>query len=324
MSKGLKVAIGVVAAIAIPFVAPMIAGAIGGFVGAGTALGGFLGGAGGSALVGAGLGAASAAATGRNPLLGAALGGVGGFAGGGGFSGLFGGGAGAAASAPAPVIGAGANVPVAAAAGAPLQLAGAVAPTTGLSLGSLGSSLASAINPSNLAQLAAVMYNTSNYNELDAPRQAALREAAELAATNRGLFEQRVNAAREMMQRAQANPQQAFAQTEMSVQRRLRDATGAAPGEERKAAIEGTRLGVLAAEREQERARGAMSSAAALLPTQAPQGSAKASYDLVAADLNARSQLATQGANLVTRVFPNELDRERERNTRTAGLFRVT
>lgn len=322
MSKGLKVAIGVVAAIAIPFVAPMIAGAIGGFVGAGTALGGFLGGAGGSALVGAGLGAASAAATGRNPLLGAALGGVGGFAGGGGFSGLFGGGAGAAASAPAPVIGAGATagVPVAGAVGAPLQLAGATAaaaPTAGFSISSLGSSLASAINPSNLAQLATVMYNTSNYNELDAPRKAALREAAELAATNRGLFEQRVNAAREMMQRAEANPQQAFAQTEMSVQRRLRDATGAAPGEERKAAIEGTRLGVLAAEREQERARGAMSSATAMLPTQAPQGSAGTTYAAMAADINARSQLATQGANLVTRMFPNEQDRQRQR----AGLF---
>jgi hypothetical protein len=161
------------------------------------------------------------------------------------------------------------------------------------------------------------MYNTSNYNELDAPRKAALREAAELAATNRGLFEQRVTAARAMMQRAEANPQQAFAQTEMSVQRRLRDTTGAAPGEERKAAIEGTRLGVLAAEREQERARGAMSSATAMLPTQAPQGSAGTTYAAMAADINARSQLATQGANLVTRMFPNEQDRQRQR----AGLF---
>lgn len=354
MSKGLKVAIGVVAAIAIPFAAPMIAGAIAGSaLFAGTALGGFLAGAGGSALVGAGLGAASAAATGRNPLLGAALGGLGGFAGGGGFSGLFGTGAGAgtgAASVPVATGGeglvggaaVGTTVPTAAstvaadlptqlagattAAGAPAQLAGGLAGATapaGASLSSLGSSLASAVNPSNLAQLSAVMYNVSNYNQLDAPRQAALREAAELAATNRGLFEQRVNAAREMMQRAQANPQQAFAQTEMTVQRRLRDATGAEPGAERKAAIEGTRLGVLAAEREQDRARGAMSSAAAMLPTQAPQGSAGTTYAAMAADINARGQLATQGANLVTRMFPNEIDRERERSTRTAGLFRV-
>ena len=358
MSKGLKVAIGVVAAIAIPFAAPLIAGAIGASAAlAGTALGGFFataagaGTAAGSALIGAGLGAGSAALTGRNPLLGAALGGLGGFAGGGGFSGLFGAGAGTgAASVPVATGGeglvggaaVGTTVPTAAstvaaglptqlagattAAGAPVQLAGGIggaAAPAGASLSSLGSSLASAVNPSNLAQLSAVMYNVSNYNQLDAPRQAALREAAELAATNRGLFEQRVNAAREMMQRAQANPQQAFAQTEMTVQRRLRDATGAEPGAERKAAIEGTRLGVLAAEREQERARGAMSSAAAMLPTQAPQGSAGTTYAAMAADINARGQLATQGANLVTRMFPNEIDRERERSARTAGLFRV-
>jgi hypothetical protein len=357
MSKGVKIAIGIVAAIAIPFVAPMIATAIGGStLLAGSALSSFFGGAGGSALVGAGLGAASSAATGQNPLLGAALGGVGGFAGGGGFSGLFGTGANTAGAAGTGAAGTGAagattagglgtiapagaatSLPTMAAApptfaGAGLSgtgagLAGAAAApasaATGFSLSSLGNSLASAVNPSNLAQLAAVMYNTSNYNQLDANRQALVREAADLAATNRGLFEQRVNAARSMMQSAQANPQQAFATTEMAVQRRLRDATGAEPGAERKAAIEGTRLGILAAEREQERARGAMSSAAAMIPTQAPAGSARTNYDVMAADINARGQLATQGANLVTRMFPNELDRERERNTRNAGLFRT-
>lgn len=355
MSKGLKVAIGVVAAIAIPFVAPYIAGAIATGV-AGTALGGlggFFAGAGGSALVGAGLGAGSAALTGRNPLLGAALGGLGGFAGGGGFSGLFGTGAGAGAGAAgtgaagattgattgaatgaagaaglAPIAPAASSLPTMVTAppsfaGAGIGGAAASAPATGFSLSSLGSSLASAINPSNLAQLSAVMYNVSNYNQLDAARQASVREAAELAATNRGLFEQRVNAAREMMQRAQANPQQAFAQAEMRVQRQMRDATGGEPGAERKAAIEGTRLGILAAEREQERARGTMETAARMLPTEAPRGAAKTNYDVMAADIKARGDLATQGANLVTRMFPNELDRERERSARTAGLFRT-
>ena len=329
MSKGVKIAIGIVAAIAIPFVAPVIAGAIGGFVGAGTALGGFLGGAGGSALIGAGLGAASSAATGQNPLLGAALGGVGGFAGGGGFSGLFGGGtaagAGAAASAPAPVVGAGAlaPVPAVAAAGAPLQLAGAAAtaaPAAGISLSSLGSSLAAGINPSNIAQLAATMYNVSNYNDLSAERKAAVQEAAQAAATNQELFKQRVEAARRVSQLATPNPEQAFAQTEMGVQRRLAEVQRGAPLERqqeagRRASIEGTRLGVFAANQENARANQAAATAAGMLPTQAPGGPAMASYLGAAADIRDRAQLAMQGANLVTRMFPNEQDR------RPAGLF---
>ena len=328
MSKGLKVAIGIVAAIAIPFVAPVIAGAIGGSaLFAGTALGGFLGGAGGSALIGAGLGAAGSAATGQNPLLGAALGGVGGFAGGGGFSGLFGGGtaagAGAAASAPAPVIGAGATagVPVAGAVGAPLQLAGAAAaPAAGISLSSLGSSLAAGINPSNIAQLAATMYNVSNYNDLSAERKAAVQEAAQAAATNQELFKQRVEAARRVSQLATPNPEQAFAQTEMGVQRRLAEVQRGAPLERqqeagRRASIEGTRLGVFAANQENARANQAASTAAGMLPTQAPGGPAMASYLGAAADTRDRAQLAMQGANLVTRMFPNEQDR------RPAGLF---
>lgn len=284
MSKGLKVAIGVVAAIAVPFVAPVIAGAIGGSaLFAGTALGGFLSGAGGSALVGAGLGAASAAATGRNPLLGAALGGVGGFAGGGGFSGLFGGGAGAGAagaSAPAPVIGAGATAPVpaAAAVGAPMQLAGAAAaPAAGVSIGSLGSSLASGLNPSNLAQLALVMYGNSNTDQLDAARQAALKETAELAARDRGLFEQRVDAARKAMQQAEANPQNAYAQAAMGVERRLQEAQRGAPtatqeANARRAGIEAARIGTAASQAENLRSIQATQTAASMLPTQAPLG----------------------------------------------------
>jgi len=291
MSKGVKIAIGIVAAIAIPFVAPMIAGAIG----LSATLGGILGSTAlgtsvGSALVGAGLGAASSAATGQNPLLGAAIGGVGGFGGGGGFSGLFGAGAGtagaagtsAAASAPAPVVGAGAlaPVPAAAAVGAPMQLAGAAAPAaTGVSLSSLGSSLASSINPSNLAQLALVMYGTSDTGQLDAARKAALQEAAQAAATNQELFQQRVEAARRVSQLGTPNPEQAFAQTEMGVQRRLAEVQRGAPLERqqeagRRAAIEGTRLGVFAANQENARANQATAAASSMLPTAAPLGAA--------------------------------------------------
>jgi hypothetical protein len=274
MSKGLKIAIGVVAAIAIPFVAPMIAGAIGGSaLFAGTAVGSFLGGAGGSALVGAGLGAASAAATGKNPLLGAALGGVGGFAGGGGFSGLFGGGTGAAAAAPAATA---ATTGTTAAAAAP-AVAGAVAPAAGISIGSLGSSLASAINPSNLAQLALVMYGNSNTDQLDSARKAALQETAELATRDRGLFEQRVEAARRAMQQAEANPQTAYAQAAMSVERRLQEAQRGAPAATqeanmRRAGIEAARIGTAAAQTENARSIQGTQTATAMLPTQAPLG----------------------------------------------------
>lgn len=287
MSKGLKVAIGVVAAIAIPFAAPMIAGAIAGSaLFAGTALGGFLAGAGGSALVGAGLGAASAAATGRNPLLGAALGGLGGFAGGGGFSGLFGGaGAGAGvgetaaslAEAPAYNVATMGRTAAEAAGQIPAAAAATTAPTAGLSLSSLGSSLASSVNPSNLAQLALVMYGNSNTEQLDAARKAALQETAELASRDRALFEQRVDAARKVMQQAEANPQNAYAQAAMGVERRLQEAQRGAPeataqANARRAGIEAARIGTAASQAENLRSTQATQTAAAMLPTQAPLG----------------------------------------------------
>ena len=80
--KGLKQWLGVIVAIAIPFVAPMISGAIAssGFLGA-TATG-FFSTVGGSALVGAGLGGLGAAVTGGDPLRGALMGGLGGYLGG--------------------------------------------------------------------------------------------------------------------------------------------------------------------------------------------------------------------------------------------------
>jgi len=80
--KGLKQWLGVIVAVAIPFVAPMISGAIAasGFLGA-TATG-FFSTVGGSALVGAGIGGLSAAATGGDWKKGALMGGVGGYLGG--------------------------------------------------------------------------------------------------------------------------------------------------------------------------------------------------------------------------------------------------
>jgi len=317
MSKGVKAVLGVVAAIAVPFIAPVIAGAIGISGALGTVLGSTALGAGaGSALVGAGLGAGTAALTGRNPLLGAALGGFGGFAGGGGLSGLFGGGAGAAASAPASTLGTGATaaVPAVGAVGAPLQLAGAVAPST---LGSIGSSLAAGINPSNLAQLALVMYGNSNTSQLDAAQQAALRETAELARTNQELFSQRVADARRVAQLGTPNPEQAFAQTEMGVQRRLAEVQRGSPFERqqeasRRAQIEGTRLGVFAANQESARANQAAATAAGMLPTQAPLGAASMSLPIYQAMQKREDEQTRDIARAVGNVTGP---------TRQAGLF---
>lgn len=271
MSKGLKAVIGVVAAIAIPFVAPAIAGFIGGSALLGTTAA--------SALTGAALGAGTAALTGQNPLLGAALGGVGGFGGAGGFSGLFGGGAGAAGatSAAAPTTNAamiGRAAAEAAGAGAGI---GAGAATSGLSIGSLATSLASGINPSNLAQLALVLYGNSNTDQLDAARKAALQETAELATRDRGLFEQRVDAARKVMQQAEANPQTAYAQAAMGVERRLQEAQRGAPtatqeANRRRAGIEAARIGTAAAQGENLRSIQATQAATAMIPTQTPLG----------------------------------------------------
>jgi hypothetical protein len=79
MSKGVKKVLGVVAAIAVPFIAAPLASAIG------------ISGAVGQAAVGAGLGAAASAATGGNPVVGALTGGATTFARAGGLDNLFGG-----------------------------------------------------------------------------------------------------------------------------------------------------------------------------------------------------------------------------------------
>jgi hypothetical protein len=91
MSKGVKKVLGVVAAIAVPFIAGPIASAIG------------LSGAVGKAVVGAGLGAAASAATGGNPVVGALTGGAATYARAGGLDNLFGG-AREAISGPQPLV----------------------------------------------------------------------------------------------------------------------------------------------------------------------------------------------------------------------------
>lgn len=255
--KGIKKVVGAVAMIAAPFIAAPIAGMIG------------ISGTIGTALVGAGIGGLGAAAAGMNPLVGAALGGLGGFgaagAGGGGglFGGLFGGGqaAGAAGAAGAAAAPAAAGVGGAAAAAAPA--AGGF--FSGLNLG-------------NIAPLAMSMFGKAPQN-LTAQERELLKRNMETAAVERGVFDERLGAARALLQAGEANPERAFGEAQMATQRGLRDvertaAVSGRPGlqesERRRASIEGARIGTAAVTGEQARAAATTAQGLSALPTSVP------------------------------------------------------
>jgi hypothetical protein len=263
VKKNWKTILGVAAAVAIPFAAPAIGGLLAGSaflssVAPGVAS--FLGGSLGSGLIGAGLGAGAAALTGQNPLLGAALGGVGGFAGAaGGLGGMFGGiGGGAAPAGSAAFVpatgglidigGATVNAATGLAAGGAAATGGLTGGLTG-TLGSIGSALAA--NPKAigaLGQLAMVMFN-KDMTELTPEEEAQLKEVAEQAATNRGLFNQQVEEARRMIQSGTPNPEQAYANARFSADAQLDEARRGIPvglqeAAERKGAIESTKAGL--------------------------------------------------------------------------------
>ena len=242
--KGLKRVVGTVAMIAAPFVSAPIAGALG------------ISGTIGTALVGAGIGGLGAAAAGMNPLVGAALGGLGGFGaaraasggakggakGGDLFGGLLGGGKAAEKEAPA-----------------------AAAPAAGLNLG-------------NIAPLAMAMFGKSPQN-LTPEELAAVERNKEIAATERGVFNQKLEGARALMQAGEANPERAFAEAQMGAQRGLREAErtstlagrpGLQDAERRRASIEGARLGTAAVTGEQTRAAQTKAAGLSMLPTNVP------------------------------------------------------
>ena len=301
MSKGVKKVLGVVAAIAIPFVAPGIAATLG----VSTTLG--------TAAVGAGLGAATSALTGGDPLLGAMTGGLGTFAAGGGFQNMFGGSqplvagqqavggglagpgmttgtplyqqagyaAGGAQSLLPPAAGAGA-----AASGAASAASGAASAASG-GLSEFFSQVTQGLlnNPAGVTQLAMTVFGRPP-QQLTEAEQAQLEELEQMAVDDRELFEQRVRAANEMIQMAAQNapnPQQAFAETKIATERQLAEQTrGLEAGEaalaQRRAAIRGTQTGATAAAAEEERGRrtqaGLLQQGYNMLPTSAPQGAA--------------------------------------------------
>ena len=251
--RGLKKVVGAVAMIAAPFIAAPIAGMIG------------ISGTIGTALTGAALGGLGAAAAGIDPRIGAALGGLGGFgaaraAGAGGGGGLFGGlFSGAAPGSTASILG---TAPAAGVGGAAAAGGGMFA---GLNLG-------------NIAPLAMSMFGKAPQN-LTAQERELLKRNMETAAIERGVFDERLGAARSLLQAGEANPERAFAEAQMGTQRGLRDvertaAVSGRPGlqesERRRASIEGARIGTAAVTGEQARAAQTTAAGLSALPTSVP------------------------------------------------------
>jgi len=254
--RGIKKVAGAVAMIAAPFIAVHIAGMIGIY---GTI---------GTALTGAALGGLGAAAAGVDPRIGAAHGGLGGFgaaraagAGGGGglFGGLFGGGQAAGAAGDA-----------AARAAAGVGGAAAAAPAAG--------GFFSGLNLGNIAPLAMSMFGKAPQNLTEQEREL-LKRNMETAAVERGVFDERLGAARSLLQAGEANPERAFAEAQMGTQRGLRDvertaAVSGRPGlqesERRRASIEGARIGTAAVTGEQARAAQTTAAGLSALPTSVP------------------------------------------------------
>jgi len=283
VKKNWKTIVGVAAAVAIPFAAPMIGGLLAGSaflssVAPGVAT--FLGGSLGSGLIGAGLGAGAAAVTGQSPLLGAALGGLGGYAGAAaGLGGMFGGPA-ASAAVPATggIIDIGAATGVEAATGlAATGASGAAAAAGGINISSLASTLAA--NPKAigaLGQLAMVMFN-KDMTELTKEEKAQLADAAQMAATNRALFERQVEEARKIMQMGTPNPEQAYANARLSSDAQMSEAQRGMPAglqeaNERKIAIEGTKLGTGGIASDYVQSAAVRKMGASMLPDVAPSG----------------------------------------------------
>lgn len=140
----------------------------------------------------------------------------------------------------------------------------------------VGRSLSGLVSPAGLAsvgQLAMTMYNKPPEG-LTAQERAFVDETASLASTNRELFDERVRAARRLLQQGTPNPEQAFAQSNIAFQRRIREAGLRSPEDERRALIEGTRLGAAAIPGEYARAAGATQAGLTAMPTTAPAGAA--------------------------------------------------
>lgn len=275
--KTIKKVVGVAAMIAAPFVAGPVAAAIG------------VSGTIGTALTGAAIGGLGASAAGVDPRIGLAVGGLGslavgmgapaaagagGTAASGSLGSLF---SGAAPGSTASILGTTGKAAAAAApAAAGLATAGGGLLGTGVTLGNLA----------QLAPLAFALYGKAPQDLTEVEKQNLIANA-DTAATERGVFNQRLDAARSVIQQGQANPEQAYATAQLGVQRGLREAertasaSGAAPraglqdANRRRAAIEGARIGTAAVTGENVRAAQTTAAGLSMLPTDVPTSAAE-------------------------------------------------
>jgi predicted Zn-dependent protease len=138
---------------------------------------------------------------------------------------------------------------------------------------------------------------------LTAQERAYLNETAEMASTNRATYEERVNAARRLLNQGTPNPEQAYAQGSLSYQRRAREAGLRSPEDMRRTMIDATRAGASAVPAEYNRSYEATRAGLAAMPTSVPRG--MESYGLeVQRDLERRQReyqasLAQAGGTLV-------------------------
>jgi hypothetical protein len=147
-------------------------------------------------------------------------------------------------------------------------------------LGAAVGRLASPTGLASVGQLAVTMFNKPE-SGLTPEERAYLDETRQLAGTNQDLFNERVSAARRIIQSGQANPEQAYAQAQINTERRFREAGLRSQADERRALIEGARLGALAVPAEQSRAAQTTSAGLQAMPTTAPMG--PSSYGLAVA-----------------------------------------
>ena len=289
MSKGVRAVVAVAAAVAIPFVAPAIATSISTSIGLSTAIGGAWGGTIGGGLVGSALGAGTAALTKQNVLLGALGGGAAGAIGG--YNQLGNYLTGAAPALP-PGVSPG-SAAVAQNINASVAGSGFVPPAyaqpTGL-LGRIGEAASRELggNPirtvMSAGQLAYTLYNKPP-DQLLPHEQQQVAEMAQLAQTNRELFDQRLVEAQSMIRMGTPKPEEAFGQAQGQVQRGVAESARGRPAglrtaAERAGTIEATRQGTLAAARDAETAAKTRAAGVAMLPTSAPATSSMMSAPL--------------------------------------------
>ena len=153
-------------------------------------------------------------------------------------------------------------------------LTGGKAPLDITTAEGVGRLVSPAFSPGVIAgvgQLAMTMFNKPPEN-LTPQEQNYVSETAELASTNRDLFEQRVSAARRLLQQGTPNPEEAYAQANMGVQRRFREAGLRDASDVRRGLIEGARLGSAAIPGEYARAASLTQQGLSAMPSVAPQG----------------------------------------------------